>query len=845
MKNKTACFIIILISLVFTFKVTGQNKTVQKSIVNIFTDLENKFEVRFSYNPEIVSNISILPPSENFSLDQTLSYLEKSTPFSFTKVDDRYITVLLKNKNLLCGTLLNAYTGEILRGASINTIDNTYQTSTDDTGKFYIPASLVQKNLKIHFLGYETSIIPVKSLDVSCSPVLLVRSIDNLDTVILNSYLTKGITKEKTGSITLNTDKFGLLPGQTENDVLQLIQALPGIESVDETVSNINMRGGTKDETIILWEDIKMYQTSHFFGLISAFNPDITKNITIYKNGTNAKYGDAVSGTIIMQSNEKIADSISGTLGVNLINGSANVSVPISKKLGIQVSGRKSITEVFKSATYSKFIDKIFQDTEISNTQNNTLLSNKINFSFFDFSPKIIWNFNPNNTIELNTIGINNQLNIIETNIETQQTKESNLNQENYSGSIKWTNNWNTKFTSSVILFGTSYLLNAVNKDVFSTQEQFQENKILETGIKIDTKLNYSNTAKWQFGYHFIETGISNTQDVNLPRLRVFNKEVLRSHAIYGNLIYNPRKNTTINAGLRGNYFEKFSSFIFEPRLSINQKLSKSFFLDLQGEFKSQTTTQRIDLESDFLGVEKRRWTLVNDKDLPIIKSKQASIGLTYKKQGWFVNLELFYKRVTGINTSNQGFQNQFQFIKSSGKYVAKGSELVINKKIQKFSFWLSYVFMNNDYTFKDIFPDSFPNNIDIRHSATLASSYLFKNLKLSAGLNWRTGKPYTTLVNGNEIVFQNNQPTLNFNAPNSSRLPNYYRLNLSSQYQFNISPTSSFNISFALLNALNTDNVLNIRYKLNLDQEGNPIIDTVKNKSLGISPNFSFQFIF
>jgi hypothetical protein len=45
-------------------------------------------------------------------------------------------------------------------------------------------------------------------------------------------------------------------------------------------------------------------------------------------------------------------------------------------------------------------------------------------------------------------------------------------------------------------------------------------------------------------------------------------------------------------------------------------------------EFKNQTTTQIIDFEDDFLGVEKRRWVLVNNEDIPIATSKTKLFGI-------------------------------------------------------------------------------------------------------------------------------------------------------------------------------------------------------------------------
>jgi hypothetical protein len=76
---------------------------------------------------------------------------------------------------------------------------------------------------------------------------------------------------------------------------------------------------------------------------------------------------------------------------------------------------------------------------------------------------------------------------------------------------------------------------------------------------------------------------------------------------------------------VRLNYFGKFDKLLIEPRINIRQQVSKQFALKLEG--LKIKPTQIIDFEDDFLGVEKRRWVLVNNEDIPIATSKQSSLG--------------------------------------------------------------------------------------------------------------------------------------------------------------------------------------------------------------------------
>ena len=63
--------------------------------------------------------------------------------------------------------------------------------------------------------------------------------------------------------------------------------------------------------------------------------------------------------------------------------------------------------------------------------------------------------------------------------------------------------------------------------------------------------------------------------------------------------------------GARFNFIENlntFSKVLIEPRINLNVKLANYLRAEVLGEFKSQTTNQVVDLEQNFLGVEKRRW---------------------------------------------------------------------------------------------------------------------------------------------------------------------------------------------------------------------------------------------
>ncbi len=667
-----------------------------------------------------------------------------------------------------------------------------------------------------------------------------ITSTQFLEEVVVNNYLTKGINLKRDGITSIEPDEFGILPGLIEPDVLQTIQALPGVISVDERVSNLNVRGGTHDQNLILWDGIKMYQSGHFFGLISAFNPYLTKNVIVSKNGTSAMYGDGVSSIIDMRSSNELEDDFSGGAGFNLISIDGHARIPTSNKTELQVSARRSITDLLTTPTYDQYFKRIFQDTDVTNQGNNTISQNQT-FFFYDATAKFLYDITDKDKLRINGLAIYNNLDYDEqSNInDVSEALNSNLIQRNLAMAIEYERVWNDQLSTKAQIYLSNYTLDATNFDVLNNQRLIQENEVFDGGLKLHINYDFDQNLNYFGGYQFTEVGISNLEDVNNPVFRRFIKEVLRSHAIFNEVNFTSNSgNTTARLGLRTNYIEKFGNFYFEPRVSFSHRFLNNLRFELLGEIKSQSTSQIIDLQNDFLGVEKRRWILANDDDIPIIESRQASAGIEYNRNRLLIGLEGFYKQVKGITTRSQGFQNQYQFVNALGEYSIKGLDFLINKQWDKVSTWLSYSFSNNDYLFEDLNGgQNFPNNADITHAITFAGTYSFDDLKVALGLNWRTGKPFTEPNPDN----QSTGNFINYLDPNSSNLEDYLRLDLSATYDFPLSPTLDASAGLSLWNVLDRKNTINTYFV----QDDADNISKIENESLGITPNISFRIKF
>ena len=661
-----------------------------------------------------------------------------------------------------------------------------------------------------------------------------------LDEVLITKFLTEGISLKVDGTSEINLDEFGILPGLIEADVLQTVQALPGIVSIDERVSNINIRGGTNDQNLLLWDGIKMYQSSHFFGLISAFNPSLINTISISKNGTSAQYGDGVSGIIDMQSSDTINSKIHGGFGSNLIAADGFARIPINQKIGIQVSARRSLTDVFETPTYNQYFDRIFQDSDVTQQNNDRYVQDE-RFYFYDVSSKITYKPTKKDLITISGLKIFNSLDYRETALSDSSKKSSTskLIQESMALGVSYKRNWHTRFQTTFSASISNYDLNSKNNDVNNNQRLIQENDVRDNRIGLTAHYQIAENLNYLGGYQYAEIGMSNLEDVNNPEYRRYIKDVLRTHGFFNEVGFKSNSgNTLVRFGLRANYMEQFSDFFLEPRLTFNQKVLKDFRLEVLAELKSQTATQIIDLQDDFLGIEKRRWILSDNNAVPIIQSQQVSLGTHYQKNKLLVSLEGYLKDVDGITTRSQGFQNQYQYTDTSGSYNVLGLDFLINKQFNNWSTWLSYSLSKNNYKFHALNDgNTFPNNIDIRQQVTFAGTYTIKNLKLALGMNWHSGRPTTYYNTENPIVTD----IINYNDPNSDNLSNYFRADCSATYTFEIGNKIHAHIGASIWNLFNTKNIINQYYQISDENT----VSEVKTESLGLTPNVTFRIRF
>ena len=796
--------------------------------------LSDRLNLSFSYRDLDIEDILVLPLKQGSTLNESLTHLSTQTGLVFQVIDDDYIAIVKTkdNKKAYCGFIRNAETEDPLIGAIVFT--GTTSSITDQKGYFIVEPDYSDTNssIVIRHLGYEPLLVSQNEFSNECLELKMSPTIAYLPEVIISEFLTEGISKHEDGALLVSTENLEVLPGTTDPDIFFSLQAIPGISSTNETVSNLNIRGGTHDQNLILWEGIKLYQSGHFFGLISAINPYFGNNVKVIKNGTSALLGDGVSGTLQIESTIQPSDQVSGSLGLglNMINCDINLTVPISEKTDLKFSSRRAITDLVRTPTFDSYFDRAFQDTELTNVLSSDSIEKTDNFYFFDINAMLQHRFTPTEKISVSILAIENNLELDEISLINSNTRQSSLQQNSLAFGTTYSKTWNNSFQTDLEAYSSSYELKAVNFDIPNDQRLFQRNTVTDYNLKAIAMLN-SEAGNLKAGFQINEIGIENEEDLDNPDFFRLQKEVLHTYSVFveDEMAYS---NLNFRFGIRSNFYNEFDIIRFEPRINILYQASDKVFLELLGETKSQASLQVIDLQTDFLGVEKRRWVLSNKENLPLLTSQNLSAGVSFEKPKLLVNFESYVRNIEGVVTSSQGFRNQYELIRSTGKLSVVGAELLVQATFNPIETWIATSVSKGEYEFKELQAERFPSNQDIRIRSVLGMRYKKGPFSVSSGLILMSGVPFTELTN-NGLPFQ-------FDTPNGDRLENYLRLDLSARYTFSFSERTQAQLALSCWNVSNSKNLLNKYY---LESENQ--INEIDQRALQRTPNIMMRVFF
>lgn len=657
-----------------------------------------------------------------------------------------------------------------------------------------------------------------------------------LKEVIVEEFLAKGIQKTNQHYI-ISPQKVETLPGITDADILQSLQQLPGVKSPNETATGLYIRGGTADQNLILMDGIRLYHPGHLFGMISSINPNVEQTVNYYNKAVNPKFGERVSGIIDIKSTDKISEKLKVNAGINALNADLYLQTPIVKdKLGLQISGRKSYTEWWQSPTFNQLENKVFQNTNFKEFDNDN------QFQFYDYSAKL--NFKPTDKTEisLSALVIKNNLDYKNV-IRIDSISNQRMSLDNYGFSLNWLQKYSPRFTQKTIVFYSLYSFDYLKKQDYNTDkfEAFKKlNRIVDSGAEFNFDFKINDKANLEFGYQVFGNDISHlfnsyNQDIGIDLNLKHNYNITHVGFVhtkydFGSWNWQP--------GLRYNYYSQMKATSFEPRLLLQKKLSESFIWQASYERRSQILSQVRENAANDLSLENYVWILSDNKEYPVHKANQFTTGFIFKKQRWLLDVDAYYKNITGITSFTLGFLNQNDNDVQHGKGFTKGLDVLLQKSTATWRAWLTYTYQDSQNQFVTLNDGHyFSSNANINHSFTIAFNKKWHNFLFTTGWFWHSGKPYSNINDLGEIT-----------SYNSDRLPNYHRLDISGSYQFQRINGNTYKVGVSIYNLYNRNALISKELERNFTNVSDfitPRYSVQEFYSLGIMPNVFFRVNF
>ena len=761
----------------------------------------------------------------------------------------------------ISGYVQDSDSKELIIGASVIVQELKIGTITNSYGFFSLTLNEGNYNLNFQNLGYENeSLNLILDKNISLN-IFLKEYVDSLDEVVLSKDI-------EDVDIKLPILSMNILSGKTirqtpvvfgESDLLKTIQLLPGVSSAGEGSSGFNVRGGAADQNLILFDEAIIYNSSHLFGLFSVFNSDAIKEVKLYKGGIPSSYGGRVSSVLDVYQKDGNNQKFEANGGIGSISSRFLIEGPIQKnKSSFLFASRGSYAHLFLKLTDIENI-AYFYDL---NTKSNFVLNdrNKIYVSGY-FGRDV---FKLQDTFS-NTYG-NNTLNLRWNNLINEKTfSNTSLIYSNYYyglqldfGGFDWESsikNLNLKFDiknyfSSKFQFnyGINLLyfdfnpgeISPLNEDSGINYSKLNAKYAIESSLYFDVINKINSNLSIRYGFRFNQ----------FLRLR---QQGLQSYINDNPLdydenlrIYNPAKPLINSFDNNSSVFKTYNNI--EPRMNIsyssgNQSLKLSYnrlnqYLHLISNTSSPTP---LDI-----------WVPSGPYLKPQILD-QFAFGFYKTSKPIKFESEIFYKKIKNrldyVDGADLVGNDNIETVVISGDARAYGIEFLLKKIQGRHKYWIAYTISKSEQKTPGRnrietginFSNWYNTPYDKTHDLSINSEYKINNkLKLVGNFIYQTGQP-TNYPNSQYNYMNLNIP--NYGERNSSRLPNYHRLDINLTLQPNKSKGKIESTwVFGIYNLYNRDNAASIIFKRNNETLKN---EAVQISIFGIVPSVTYNFKF
>ncbi len=736
------------------------------------------------------------------------------------------------------GTVKDASTRELLTGVNVFVNETQSGTVTDFEGRYSLKLNKGEYTLTFSFIGYQRLTRTVTIDDNKTLNIMLENGGIRLTEVVVTGERTnRNVERAEMGTVSLDIESIRTIPAFLgEVDVLRTIQLLPGVQSAGDGNTGFFVRGGDADQNLVLLDDAVVFNASHLFNFFSVFNADAVKDLKLYKGGIHPEYGGRLSSVLDISMREGDMNQYKMTGGVGLISSRLTVEGPIQYgRSAFIFSGRR---------TYADLFLKLSSDENQRNTQ----------LFFYDLNGKMNYVINDKNRIFLSGY------------YGRDVTSFSNLfgfDWGNATTSFRWNRLFSDRLFSDLSLVYSNYQFN-ITGDIGPAS--FRWNSMLHN---LNLKANFTflpnenNTMSFgaQTIYHILDPGSirARIEDAAVANMMLsadhalehgiyfnneqsfFDNRLLVAYGLRGSIfqIMGPGKQYTFDKSNpsrwqvqdtiqlnRGQFYDTFSAL--EPRMNFRYKLNDQH--SVKGSYNRMV--QYIQQAQSAQSVAPYDAWFAVSNNIPPQVADQYAVGYfrNFLSDRIETSVEVYYKdmrNVTDLVDNGDLLGNEFlEGELRTGQGWAYGAEFLVQMQNGPLNGFVGYTWAVAKRKIEGINEGRAyyaPN--DRRHDLSLSGSYdLSRRWTAGISFTYATGSAFTLPVG--KMFYQGAFAPI-YADRNSSRLPDYHRLDLSITYtpvirdRDNRRFESSWN--FSVFNVYGRANPISVSFAESSDRPGIP----------------------
>lgn len=597
-----------------------------------------------------------------------------------------------------------------------------------------------------------------------CIPALLtaqtpadsISRTEAIDSVVVTARRPLMVYKQ-TGNIAVDIEQLKYAPlFAGEKDIFKFLQLLPGVSAGKDGMSGLLVRGGSNDQTLILYDDVPIYNQAHAYGILSIFSGETVQSAEVSKGFISPAYGSRLSALTQIRTREGDRLNHRQSLTVGTLSLAGTLDGPIKRDKGSYLI----------SARY------FFPEAVLA------IADNDIRYGFNDITGKLTYDIHRNHTLSLGVYSGDDHMK------NKEDHAENGFGWGNTTASLRLESRWNDNLRSSVVAYYT-YLQNRQEtefkddgfsnwgKTTFKTHE-FGARMTFDQRLSRVWSLEYGATFSHQRFEPMHTKSIINGQHKD----RGYSSELLVSGALFLNNRFQ-WGGWRADVGVRGAAYDNSEQtrYAVEPRAQLSYDFGRDNAVWLSGTINSQALVQfnryYYSMPIDF-------WTPFRDGRLQ--HAWQVSLGGRAKlHENLTLSVEGYYKRMRNlplIYDSDDFLLSNGGFIYGTGR--AFGIEAMLQYQTERLSLTASYTYTDSRRRSDGV---TYPFEYDVPHDFNAFVSYDVvkrpgRKHTFSLNVAWRSGLPYR--LTNESYPDTDGNPIIGITAYPTMRMHNYFRADVS-----------------------------------------------------------------